>query len=107
MFGLHLRSFSRQRLVQKGVAAATTLAPYEQVIDVRGGTYTITLPNVVEAAGRMYSFHCSEAVTEVSVAANDAYQSQFSTAVFKAQHDLLVLWSDGRFWYSLLDVTTP
>ncbi len=108
MFGLFLRAMSRQRLAQKGVSGTTALAPYEQVVDCRGATYTITLPDIAEAAGRIYTFHCSEDVTAVTVTPNDAYQDtgQFTDVVLTALHDLLVIYCDGRFWYNLLEVST-
>jgi len=87
--------------------AAATLALYERTVlaDSTAGAFAITLPAVAEARGLIY------AITQIVDNGNVTVQDQddsygWADMVLTAVADHVLLYSDGRVWHQLVDVTT-
>lgn len=78
-----------------------------------GGTITITLPNVVEAMGRIYSIFAvaianagagaAGTVVVTSDGDDDGFEGDYTLT---AADDRVVLYSDGFAWHALAETTT-
>jgi len=78
---------------------------YVMRADSAAGAFSITLPGVVEAAGRIYTFHLTNDGGDVTVQDQDESEDWTDQAL-TANQDGLVLYSDGRKWWILHDTTT-
>ena len=88
------------------VTAADTLEVYEQnVLVTSTGAYAITLPPVSEARGLMYSIYFVSDGGDVTIQDQDD-SFDWSDMVMTANNDRVLLYSDGRTWHPLIDVTT-
>lgn len=93
------------------VAAGTTrvLKTYEQTVlcYATAGNLTITLPNVLEAAGRTFSIYCKDLTSPSTVTVQDNDESVgWSDMSLTADLDHVLLYSDGLQWNKLINVTT-
>jgi len=67
--------------------------------DGASGAYTITLPSVAEAKGRLYSIVCRSADGSNTVTIADKGDSEdWSDIVLDASHEVVILYSDGLKW---------
>ena len=91
----------------KVVTAATTLKAHEQIVLIMtAGTYVITLPSVVEAAGKIYSIRSRVGSSSVTVADSDEGSVDYTSNALTAIDDYVLLYSDGLCWYELKETTT-
>jgi len=83
------------------------LEVYEQTVicDSTGGAFDVYLPPVSEARGLIYSIYLE--VDNGNVVVMDLDDSfGWSDMTMTAAHDRVLLYSDGRVWHVLEDVTT-
>lgn len=79
-----------------------------RVVPPASGTTTVTLPAVALARGRFYSVVSNGVDTgtiEVVGAGDEA--DAYAPAALTADEDIIIAYSDGVNWYTVLDVTTP
>ena len=91
-----------------GVTAAVTLTIRDQVCRVvaAAANFAITLPNVSEAAGMIFSLYLvSTGGGQVTVQDNDESDG-WSDMVMTVADDHVLLYSDGFTWHKLVDITT-
>ena len=87
--------------------ADATLEVYEQVIycNNTAASFTITLPPIMEAAGRLYSIKLitDSGVNTVTIAdQSDSYDfAESGDLILTAATDFILLYSDGFKWYTL------
>ena len=84
--------------------ASATLGVNDQVCDVdtTDGAVTITLPNVEEAAGRIYSiFLITDGGNDVTIQDQDESRDWEGDFTLADADDGYVLYSDGRKWHTL------
>ena len=68
--------------------------------------FTVTLPSVREAAGRIYSISLvTDGGTNVTIE-NKADDSVLTDIVLTAALDYALMYSDGYLWHTLLEVST-
>ena len=84
-----------------------TLTINQQVVEVdaTGGAATLTLPNVVEAAGRTYYITKLGAGNTFTVT-DDSGAIEWNNRVLNGDDDHTVLQSDGRRWWILAETIT-
>jgi len=96
---------AKDKYITGTVAGATTLAVYEQNVDVTppaSGTHTVTLPPVAQAKGNVYDIETpTDATGTVTIAGTG-----ISNIVLTAAADHAVLWSNGEKYRVLVDVST-
>lgn len=88
---------------------SVTLKLYEQTVYViaTAGAVTITLPNVLEAMGLIFSVYCEDITDPATVTVQDQDESLgWSDLSLTAGLDHVLLYSDGLQWNKLIDVTT-
>lgn len=90
-------------LIVAAATVATTLKPYQTTVLMTApaaGNSVITLPNVAECAGRIFTVNCIDGVGTCSVAGDgtelNAYASGSITANGRAS-----VYSDGINWHAL------
>lgn len=86
-----------------------TLKVYEQTVlcYATAGSLTLTLPNVLEAAGRLFSIYCKDLTSPSTVTVQDNDESlEWSDLSLTADDDHVLLYSDGLQWNLIIDVTT-
>ena len=80
---------------------------FEQVVlidtDTVDGTFTVTLPPVAEAAGKIYTITLIDAAGAVTIQDQDDSNDWTSITDLDADNDGVVLFSDGLKWWVLLD----
>lgn len=92
-----------------GDADAQTLYPYQQVVEVDStlGTLTLSLPNVADARGRLYSITALKGATKtVTVQDQDESYDWAGDISLDADDDRVLLYSDGKRWWVLCDMFT-
>ena len=95
-----------QKPILKTVAATATLAAYETAILVVNGAYTITLPKLAEAAGRIYSFSQPGSGTSDVTITDAGDDSVFTDQIIDAQNENVILYCDGIRWFALAGQTS-
>ena len=98
-----------KKLVGVAAGLSDTLKVYEQTVIVvaTAGSVTITLPNVTEAMGNIYSIYCTDLTSPATVTVQDQNESLgWSDLSLTADNDNVLLYSDGVAWKKLIDVTT-
>lgn len=93
----------------KAVTTTATLTVNDQTVVVTNGTYTITLPPVVECAGLIFTFIQPGAGTNKVTIADAGDDNEFANCMLNAQAvnsslaaGKCVLYCDGAHWYTLL-----
>ena len=88
-------------------SATVTLSAYQQLVLVSAGTYTITLPKVAEAAGKIYTLRAKGTITGTVtiVSAGDVPLAVSLTGM--ATDKAYTLYSDGLQWYSITTQLNP
>ncbi len=92
----------------KAVSAAVTLEVYEQIVHVTMTTaaYAITLPNVSQAIGRIYTFYIKTNATPRVLTIQDQDDSfNWSDMTLNTVGSKVVLFSDGRTWHDMAQRT--
>jgi len=76
--------------------------------DGTSGPWTLTLPPVAEARGRLYSIICrnADAVNFITVADKDDSECWAGDIVLNGKCDKLLAYSDGLAWFIAASVTT-
>lgn len=103
---------SDDKIVQvSGASGGTsrTLKVYEQTVlcYATAGALTLTLPNVLEAKGKLFSIYCKDLTGPSTVVVQDNDESLgWSDLTLTADADHVLLYSDGLQWNVLIDVTT-
>jgi hypothetical protein len=107
------RKFTEQATVgdkYRKVTATAALAVSDQVVlayATAGADVVITLPNVSEAAGLIYSIYCKDVTAPQTITIQDQDESLgWADMVMTADNDRVVLYSDGISWAKLVDITT-
>jgi hypothetical protein len=92
----------------KAVTAAATLGVNDQVVMATlptDGTYAITLPNVVDAAGRIYTIEATAQADAspgtVTVQDSDETPDPYTSSAITAVDGYCVVYSNGRQWFQL------
>ena len=103
-------------LEKVAVAANTSLSIYQQVVECTVGnttTITITLPDVAEAIGRVYSIRAVSVGSSSHVKVSDNDESEAfgpsgngTDYDMSATGDRVALFSDGKAWVEIQDRTT-
>jgi hypothetical protein len=107
---------SRQDLIDDGqvlnktsfLLVAATLTAQQQVVEYDtdvGGACAVTLPPVIEAMGKMYSISLVEDGGDLTVQDQDDSRD-WTDIVLTADDDYVLLYSDGRKWFSLDEQST-
>ena len=95
------------KIVRTATLTAQTLEVWEQVVqvdtDTTDGTFTLTLPPVAEAAGKIYSITLIDAAGAVTVQDQDDSLDWTNFTDLDADNDGILLYSDGLKWWTLLD----
>lgn len=102
-----LQNYLRDNIKYVGAAATLKVTDQTVVLTVTGA-YTVTLPEVAEARGRMYSFTQSPGVTgtgdiTITDAGDDA---SFTDVIIDAENEKATLYSDGVHWHMLEGATS-
>lgn len=92
--------------IQKTLFPVTTvsLGINDQVVRAltATGAYTITLPSVVEAKGRIYTLHMISRTGSENITIQDkADDAGLTDITFNLADDNVVLYSDGHLWHTL------
>jgi len=84
------------------VTTTLVMDVYDQVVecDSTGGAFTVTLPNVAEAKGKMYSISLIVDNGDVTIQDNDESRD-WADLVMTAANDYALVYSDGRKWFTL------
>ena len=84
-----------------------TMEVFEQVVlidtDTVDGTFTVTLPPVAEAAGKMYSITLIDAGGTVTIQDQDDSYDWNDIDDMDADDDAELLYSDGLRWFEICD----
>lgn len=92
------------------IAAATTLKPYQTLIQATANTatdsYTITLPPVAQCTGRFISIYATIANSKTITIAHHADSANWTNIALTVTADRVLLYSDGYMWHVLIDVST-
>jgi hypothetical protein len=105
------RNFRQQSYVADKylkVTAAAALTVRDQVVRVTAGAgnFAVTLPNVSEAAGLIFSLYLvATGGGQVTVQDNDESEG-WADMVMTAANDMVLLYSDGITWFKIVDITT-
>ena len=103
---------SDSKIIQvSGASGGTsyTLKVYEQTVlcYATAGSLTLTLPNVLEAVGRLFSIYCKDLTSPNTVKVQDNNESLgWNDATLTADKDHILLYSDGLQWNLIIDITT-
>lgn len=89
------------------VTAAYTMTVRDYVVraDSTAGAFSLTLPPVIDAAGRFYAIHFSTDGGNVTIQDQDDSEN-WSDLTMTAANDGVVLYSDGRKWWQLHSTLT-
>jgi len=94
------------RATEQRATTTLTMDVWDLVVKaISTGAYTITLPSVEKARGKIYSITLETASGTVTItdAGDDTI---FSDVELTADDDVLVVYSNGTRWFPLLDVST-
>lgn len=99
------KRFIEQDTVIDKIAFATddyemSVRDYVVRADSTDGGFSITLPAVGDAAGRIYTIHFSTDSGDVTIKDQDESED-WSDLTMTAEDDGVVLYSDGRKWWVL------
>ncbi|HSW63338.1 MAG TPA: hypothetical protein VLH56_08515 [Dissulfurispiraceae bacterium] len=94
------------------VNSATVLAPLDQVVDcsttTANGAYTLTLPPIDLAAGKIYSLFMSARAGTLNVTIQHHGDSlNWTNITFNLAADHVLLYSDGVRWFTLSSAGLP
>jgi len=99
------RADAVEKIVRSATDTTETLEVWEQVVlldtDAVDGTFTLTLPPVGEAAGKMYSITVIDANGAVTIQDQDDSIAWNDISTLDADTDGVVLFSDGMRWWTL------
>lgn len=72
------------------------------------GAFTITLPSVAEAKGRIYSLLCRDGDATNTITIQDQDESEYwaGDITFNGPGDRVLLYSDGLCWHVIASVVT-
>ena len=92
--------------IQKAIfpEAAVSLGVNDQVVraSTTGTAFTITLPNVVEAKGRIYTIYMvARSATDDITIQDLGADTGLSDITLNAADERVALYSDGYHWYTL------
>lgn len=88
------------------VTTTHTVKPYEQLILLTNGTYTVTLPKISESAGQLFVF-VQDGTGTNSITITDAGDDALLTdQIINAQAEQVVLFNNGVCWSVLHGQTT-
>ena len=96
-----------ESIISVAKIADVTLEVYEQVVycNNTAASFTVTLPPIKEAAGKMYSIKLitDSGVNTVTIAdQSDSYDfAEGGDLILTAATDFVLLYSDGFKWYTL------
>lgn len=96
----------QQKPTLKTVAAAATLGANETAVLVVNGAYTITLPKLAEAAGKIFSFSQPGSGTSDVTITDAGDDSVFTDQIIDAANETVVLYCDGIRWFALAGQTS-
>lgn len=86
------------------VSAAYSMAVTDQVVHVTNATtFAITLPSVIEAAGKIYTILQVSGTNVTTIQDKDDSADWTDITDMDAVNDSVVLYSDGYKWHVLLD----
>lgn len=89
----------------KEVAAATTLEPHETVVHASvtaaTGNYTVTLPSVAEARGKVFFIHATRSANALTLTHAGDSRNWGGDYTLDADNDGIALLSDGRKWWAI------
>lgn len=96
------QGYDRTNIISK--TGAYTAALTDDVIqgDTNGGAFTITLPAVATATGKIYTFiRTGAGVNALTIDGNAAetIDGAATNATMDAQYDSLTIWCDGTEWF--------
>lgn len=87
------------------LSESATLTVNQRVVEVdsSGGAVTITLPNVGEAAGKSFSIHAPNGLTNAVTVTDGAGGSKLfgGDYALNANNDAIMLLSDGVKWWAI------
>jgi len=99
------RADSVEKIVRTDADAAETLQVHEQVVLIdtatNAGTFTLTLPPVGEAAGKLYSITGISINGAVTVQDQDDAIDWTNITTIDTTLDGVLLYSDGLKWWTL------
>lgn len=96
----------RERVLDHILHATTTTAMTANDLKVNcdstGGAFTLTLPSVVEAMGRIYTVRLTAgAVNAVTLTHKSDSVDWAANFTLDANNDAIALYSDGEKWYAI------
>ena len=100
----------KQKFIAGTVGGSTTLTVDEQLVRVTpptSSTHTVKLPTVAEARGRIYVVESiSDGGGTVVVVTHDDDSPVMSDATLTTTGDVVMVYSTGWRWLTLVDITT-
>lgn len=104
--GVYGPSDSYRRGYKKITSVATTtiassMAVYDFVteLDITAADYTLTLPPVAEAKGKIYSIVVLDADTKTLTVTDAGDDARWTDRELGDDHDYLVIFSNGKRWF--------
>jgi len=88
------------------VTSTARLSANQQVIVIKNGEYTITLPKVAEAAGKLYSFVQVDSGTNDVTITDATDDPAWTDVIIDAQYEKATIYSDGVCWHLLEGATS-
>ena len=87
----------------RSVTANATLGVHDRVVfvDSTAGAVTVTLPDVGEAAGKVFTITCPSAGTNNVVITDGAVSTNWSNITLSTNNHKRALYSDGVSWFVL------
>ena len=96
-----------QRARQLNVSAATSITVGTSLVHATANTatdsYSLTLPNVSEAAGMLINFRATIANSKVVTVQDNDESLEWSDLTLDTDEDYTLLYSDGERWHTLVD----
>lgn len=84
-----------------------TLGVHDRVVEVDSDSsaVTLTLPQVDEAAGKIFTFTANDGVTNAVTVQDNDESKNWSDITLGSDNATLVLYSDGITWHTLVDTS--
>ena len=96
------QGYDRTNIISKTGAYTATLTDDVIKGDTNGGAFSITLPAVATATGKIYTFiRTGAGVNALTIDGNGAetIDGAATNATMDAQYDSLTIWCDGTEWF--------
>ena len=86
-----------------GITGTMSVHDFVVEVDITAASYTLTLPFVAEARGKIYSIQLVDADSYELTITDAGDDPRWTDVVLGDDHDYLVLFSNGKRWFELAE----